>query len=45
MEAGLVENEVLPQCWEQINHKYIERRLLVAEACGVLAPFVTVSIK
>ncbi|XP_034249824.1 RAB11-binding protein RELCH homolog [Thrips palmi] len=41
MECGLVENEVLPQCWEQINHKYVERRLLVAEACGVLAPFVT----
>uniref|UniRef100_A0A8C7G3A7 RAB11 binding and LisH domain, coiled-coil and HEAT repeat containing n=1 Tax=Oncorhynchus kisutch TaxID=8019 RepID=A0A8C7G3A7_ONCKI len=27
-----VEAELLPQCWEQINHKYSERRLLVAEA-------------
>lgn len=45
MEAGLVENEVLPQCWEQINHKYVERRLLVAEACGVLAPFVTSAMR
>ncbi|XP_078720087.1 RAB11-binding protein RELCH homolog isoform X1 [Lampetra fluviatilis] len=34
-----VESELLPQCWEQINHKYPERRLLVAEACGALAPY------
>ncbi|XP_031692208.1 RAB11-binding protein RELCH homolog isoform X8 [Oncorhynchus kisutch] len=34
-----VEAELLPQCWEQINHKYSERRLLVAEACGALAPY------
>ncbi|XP_059380562.1 RAB11-binding protein RELCH homolog isoform X5 [Carassius carassius] len=34
-----VEAELLPQCWEQINHKYPERRLLVAEACGALAPY------
>uniref|UniRef100_A0A4W5K3F7 RAB11 binding and LisH domain, coiled-coil and HEAT repeat containing n=1 Tax=Hucho hucho TaxID=62062 RepID=A0A4W5K3F7_9TELE len=27
-----IEAELLPQCWEQINHKYSERRLLVAEA-------------
>uniref|UniRef100_A0A914X366 HEAT repeat protein n=1 Tax=Plectus sambesii TaxID=2011161 RepID=A0A914X366_9BILA len=32
------EAELLPQCWEQINHKHVERRLLVAETCGVLAP-------
>ncbi|KAK3085392.1 hypothetical protein FSP39_002678 [Pinctada imbricata] len=31
--------ELLPQCWEQINHKYTERRILVAEACGALAPY------
>ncbi|XP_037094917.1 RAB11-binding protein RELCH homolog [Pollicipes pollicipes] len=35
---GRLEEEVLPQCWEQISHKYFERRLLVAEACAVLAP-------
>ncbi|XP_061777958.1 RAB11-binding protein RELCH homolog isoform X4 [Nerophis ophidion] len=34
-----VEAEMLPQCWEQITHKYPERRLLVAEACGALAPY------
>ncbi|XP_063779056.1 RAB11-binding protein RELCH isoform X2 [Pseudophryne corroboree] len=34
-----VEAELLPQCWEQINHKYPERRLLVAESCGDLAPY------
>lgn len=26
----------------QINHKYPERRLLVAEACGALAPYLPV---
>ncbi|KAJ1529728.1 hypothetical protein ONE63_006481 [Megalurothrips usitatus] len=45
MDATLVENEVLPQCWEQISHKHVERRLLVAEACGILAPFVTGAIR
>ena len=40
---GRLEEEVLPQCWEQISHKYFERRLLVAEACAVLAPFIPVS--
>ncbi|KAK3924172.1 RAB11-binding protein RELCH [Frankliniella fusca] len=45
MEAAFVENEVLPQCWEQMSHRHVERRLLVAEACGVLAPFVTGAIR
>ncbi|XP_076470808.1 RAB11-binding protein RELCH homolog isoform X2 [Babylonia areolata] len=31
--------ELLPQCWEQISHKYVERRLLVAEACGAVASY------
>ncbi|XP_076331644.1 RAB11-binding protein RELCH homolog isoform X1 [Tachypleus tridentatus] len=35
-----VESELLPQCWEQLAHKYPERRLLVAESCGVLASYV-----
>ncbi|CAD5117095.1 DgyrCDS5906 [Dimorphilus gyrociliatus] len=34
-----LENELLPQCWEQIGHKYFERRMLVAEACGALVPY------
>lgn len=39
----LVENEVLPQCWEQLSHKHVERRLLVAESCNALTPYVSVS--
>ena len=26
----------MPQLWQQISHKYIERRLLVAETAGAL---------
>uniref|UniRef100_A0A3B4E5W2 LisH domain and HEAT repeat-containing protein KIAA1468 n=1 Tax=Pygocentrus nattereri TaxID=42514 RepID=A0A3B4E5W2_PYGNA len=40
-----VEVELLPQCWEQINHKYPERRLLVAESCGALAPYLPKEIR
>ncbi|CAB1349924.1 unnamed protein product [Coregonus sp. 'balchen'] len=40
-----IEAELLPQCWEQINHKYSERRLLVAEACGALAPYLPKEIR
>lgn len=39
------ESELLPQCWEQINHKFHERRLLVAQSCGELAEFVRPSIR
>lgn len=42
-QESLVENEVLPQCWEQLAHKYLERRLLVAESCIALIPYVSVS--
>ena len=35
-----VESELLPQCWEQIAHRHVERRLLVADACGALAPHI-----
>lgn len=42
-QESLVENEVLPQCWEQLAHKYLERRLLVAESCVALIPYVSVS--
>ncbi|XP_077982155.1 RAB11-binding protein RELCH homolog [Glandiceps talaboti] len=40
-----VEAELLPQCWEQISHKYSERRLLVAESCGVLTPYLPNEIR
>ncbi|CAM1310177.1 KIAA1468 (predicted), partial [Pycnogonum litorale] len=40
-----VEAELLPQCWEQISHKYVERRLLVAESCGILAPHLPPEIR
>ncbi|XP_059640386.1 uncharacterized protein LOC132282661 isoform X2 [Cornus florida] len=39
------ETELLPQCWEQINHMYEERRLLVAQSCGELADFVRPEIR
>lgn len=39
----LVENEILPQCWLQLAHKHVERRLLVVEACCALIPYVSVS--
>jgi len=39
------ETELLPRCWEQINHKYEERRLLVAQSCGELAEFVRPEIR
>ena len=35
-----IEAELLPQCWEQIAHKYDERRILVAETCGTLMPYI-----
>ncbi len=35
-----VEAELLPQLWEQIDHKYPERRLLVAETCAVSMPYI-----
>uniref|UniRef100_A0A0D9V1J2 LisH domain-containing protein n=1 Tax=Leersia perrieri TaxID=77586 RepID=A0A0D9V1J2_9ORYZ len=39
------ETELLPQCWEQINHQYEERRLLVAQSCGELAVYVRPEIR
>lgn len=37
------EEELLPQCWEQIGHKYPERRQLIAETCGAISPYLSVS--
>jgi len=42
---GRVEEELLPPCWEQLAHKYQERRLLVAQAAGILAGCVTQEIR
>eukprot|EP00897_Mesotaenium_endlicherianum_P010297 jgi/Mesen1/9296/ME000060S08737 len=39
------ETELLPQCWEQISHKFAERRLLVAQSCGQLARYVGPAIR
>ncbi|KAL0461994.1 UNVERIFIED_CONTAM: RAB11-binding protein RELCH [Sesamum latifolium] len=39
------ETELLPQCWEQVNHMYEERRVLVAQSCGELAEFVRPEIR
>ncbi|XP_066919472.1 RAB11-binding protein RELCH homolog [Clytia hemisphaerica] len=39
-----IEAELLPQCWEQINHKFAERRLLVSETCGFIAPYMPVEL-
>lgn len=44
VEPVRIEAEFLPQCWEQINHKFSERRLLVAETCGNMAPYIPVSL-
>ncbi|KAJ8042040.1 hypothetical protein HOLleu_13006 [Holothuria leucospilota] len=38
------ETELLPQCWEQITHKFPERRLLVAQSCGALASYLPPTI-
>ncbi|KAG8229227.1 hypothetical protein J437_LFUL008864 [Ladona fulva] len=42
---SLVEGEILPQCWEQIGHRHTERRLLVAESCSALAPYVSATVR
>ncbi|CAH2002758.1 unnamed protein product [Acanthoscelides obtectus] len=42
---SMVENEILPQCWLQLTHKHIERRLLVAETCQALLPYVSSPIR
>jgi hypothetical protein len=39
------ENELLPQCWEQAMSKLPERRILVADACGLLAPYVKPTLR
>merc|ERR1712106_629575 len=43
--SNRIEEEILPQCWEQINHKYSERRILVGQAVGVLASHLDPTIR
>ena len=40
-----VNNELLPQCWEQINDKNDERRMMIAQACSVLAPHIYMQMR
>lgn len=40
-----VNNYLLPQCWEQLNDKSEERRMLVAEACASLAPHIYMEMR
>eukprot|EP00124_Ichthyophonus_hoferi_P000360 Ihof_evm27s12 gene=Ihof_evmTU27s12 len=39
------EAELMPQCWEQLAHKFPERRTLVAEACGALAKYLKIGLR
>ena len=38
--SGRIESELIPQLWEELSHKHPERRALVADAIGALAPHV-----
>jgi hypothetical protein len=40
-----IESELLPHSWEQISHKFTERRILVADACGILSPYVKAELR
>lgn len=40
-----VAQELLPSCWEQLNNKYAERRVLVAECAGRLGNAVTAEMR
>ena len=41
----IVEAEILPQLWQQIEHKHSERRILVAETCASLIPYIPTDIR
>ena len=43
--ATIVEAEILPQLWQQIEHKHLERRILVAETCAWLLPNIPSDIR
>ncbi|XP_046607039.1 RAB11-binding protein RELCH homolog isoform X1 [Neodiprion virginianus] len=40
-KTSIETGEVLGQCWEQSQHKHLERRLLAAECCSALAPHIS----
>ncbi|XP_054287320.1 RAB11-binding protein RELCH homolog [Macrosteles quadrilineatus] len=42
---SVIESELLSHCWEQMNHKHMERRLLVAEACSALSPYISAGLR
>lgn len=37
------EKDLLPQLWLLLTDKYVEKRLLVAEACSWFSPLISVS--
>lgn len=43
--AASVNNELLPQCWEQLNDKSDERRMMIAQACSLLAPYICMQMR
>ena len=42
---AMIEEEILPQLWQQIEHKHCERRILVAETCAWLLPHIPADIR
>ena len=40
-----IEAELLPQLWGQIEHKYLERRVLVAQTCLALTKYIPHTIR
>lgn len=38
------EKELLPQLWHSLTDKYVEKRLLVAEACSWFSPLISVGL-
>jgi hypothetical protein len=45
MSPTYVNSELLPKCWEQINEKSQEKRLMIAESCAILAPFISIDMR
>jgi len=39
------EKELLPQLWHLLTDKYVEKRLLVAEACSWFSPLISVCVE
>ena len=44
-DNSTIEEEILPQLWQQIEHKHCERRILVAETCAWLLPHIPADIR